>query len=92
MCHHITTVYRCHRCGTKFSADTITCSAAWYKRVGRQQCDNTGWTMVEDRSEKLCAPCSRCCGPKPIVMNTERASAVVAEPPSPAEVSSVFGP
>jgi len=98
MCNHITTRYRCKRCQVRFFTDTITCQAAWYKRVGRHQCDNTDWTMVEvDTADKLCDKCAKHGAPDklPIVPKPETAKPALPEPEldSPTfETGGVFGP
>ncbi|OIW25268.1 hypothetical protein CONLIGDRAFT_648305 [Coniochaeta ligniaria NRRL 30616] len=79
MCRHITTIYRCNSCNERIHSDKITCDASWSKRLGRQPCDDTDWTMVEDDSEKLCVTCAERRGSKPIVPDVP---STVAEQPS----------
>lgn len=93
MCQHITTIYRCNRCNNRIITDNITCNAAWYKRLGRQQCDNTDWTLVEDHSKKLWATCAERGSPGPITLEPLKSKPVVPGIPSPVlEPPSVFGP
>ncbi|KAB5542950.1 hypothetical protein GE09DRAFT_1244203 [Coniochaeta sp. 2T2.1] len=59
MCKHITIIHRCKYCKGKIVTEELSCKAPWYKRIGRQACDNTDWSMIEDQSEKVCAGCSK---------------------------------
>ncbi|KAB5566836.1 hypothetical protein GE09DRAFT_1056314 [Coniochaeta sp. 2T2.1] len=59
MCKHITIIHRCKYCKGKIVTEEVSCKARWYKRIGRQACDNTDWSLIEDQSEKVCGGCSK---------------------------------
>lgn len=41
------------------------------RRILRQQCDNTDWSVVEDHSEKLCTYYAERCEPRPVVLQPQ---------------------